>query len=220
MPRQAPDHDTRETEPPNFEFGQHAMGSITQLILEAQAGRRDAWDQVYAALYKELHQAAGIQIRRRWRAGGRSATSLINRTWLRLDQNALTLNSRQHLVALLSRAMRYALLDEARRLNTAMREEHFDQAEVDNAEEPAYDPELDQLVALDGALDALAAADPRLGQLVEMRYFAGMTEIEIANVLGVTDRTIRRAWRKARAFLAAHLDGAPGIGEVEQTALP
>lgn len=105
--------------------------------------------------------------------------------------------------------MRYAVLDEVRRLQTSKRAEHFHPDEIEHAPEPSHDPELDQLVAIDRALTDLATIDARLGQVVEMRYFAGMNEAEIAQVLGVTERTVRRDWRRARAFLAATLGDDP-----------
>ncbi|NNC25132.1 RNA polymerase subunit sigma, partial [Salinisphaera sp. USBA-960] len=79
-------------------------------------------------------------------------------------------------------------------------EESYLADKADPNYEPSYDPDLDQLLAIDRALEALSAVEPRLTQLVEMRYFAGMSDIEIGEVLGLTDRTIRRDWRKARAF--------------------
>ncbi|KRD31803.1 hypothetical protein ASE35_12540 [Lysobacter sp. Root916] len=197
---------TPDGSPSGFEFGCDTIDSVTQLILAAQNGQAGAWDRVYTLLYQELHKVAGLHLRRRWRGSERSPTSLINRTWLRLNQDEVTLNNRQHLLSVLSRAMRYAVLDEVRRLQASKRAEHYHPGEIDSVQEPSYDPELDQLVAIDRALTDLAAVDPRLGQVVEMRYFAGMSEGEIAQVLGVTERTVRRDWRKARAFLAASLD--------------
>lgn len=193
--------DMPDVDMPNLQKA--SIESATELIEAAQSGQPEAWNKVYELLYKELHGAARMQLRR-WGKGG-SATSLINRAWLRFDPDRLTLGSRQHLLGVLSRAMRYALLDEARRLTTTKRHAEMSSTE-DALDKVGYDPQLDELLALDHALDALTAADPRLGQLVEMRYFGGLSEIEIANALGLTDRTIRRDWRKARAFLAAQLD--------------
>lgn len=197
------DHSELTAGSAEFDFDRQTLESVTELIQAAQNGQAGAWDRVYALLYKELHKVAGLHLRRR--GGDRSPTSLINRTWLRLNQNEVTLNNRQHLLSVLSRAMRYAVLDEVRRLQTSKRAEHYHPDELEHAPEPSHDPELDQLVAIDRALTDLAVIDARLGQVVEMRYFAGMNEAEIAEVLGVTERTVRRDWRKARAFLAATL---------------
>ncbi|MEH6419800.1 ECF-type sigma factor [Pseudomonas sp. CGJS7] len=214
MTQESPSHDplAKPPAPDEFEFPEATLDSVTQLIVAAQNGQPGAWDRVYTLLYRDLHEAASLQIRRRWRRGNkRSPTSLINRTWLRLNQNKLTLNNRQHLLAVLSQAMRYALLDEVRRLKRLKYEESYLADKADPNYEPSYDPDLDQLLAIDRALEALSAVEPRLTQLVEMRYFAGMSDIEIGEVLGLTDRTIRRDWRKARAFLAAHLKTTPDL---------
>lgn len=198
-----------DTEPP--ELPTASIESVTELIEAAQSGRESAWNEVYNQLYAELHEAARQRIWRWWRHGERSPTSLINRAWLRFDQTRLTLQSRQHLLAVLSRAMRYALLDEARQLN--VRERHLEALAADAADGSATALPLDELLALDRALDALSAVDERLGQLAEMRYFAGMNNVEIAQAMGLTDRTVRRDWRRARAFLALQMDIVPAAAD-------
>ena len=183
-----------------------ALESITELILDAQKGRAGAWDKVYSALYQELHRLARMQIRQRWKGADRSPTSLINRTWLRLSQATFNINDRTHLISVLVHAMRYALIDETRRLLAEKRGDGFEAVMLDeNDSGLAYDARLEHLLAIDQALDRLAEADPRLGLLVELRYFGGMTDEEVAQALGVTDRTVRRDWRRARAFLSSNL---------------
>ncbi|MGO1071675.1 ECF-type sigma factor [Lysobacter sp. CA199] len=183
-----------------------ALDSITELIHQAQNGRAGAWDRVYAALYQELHRLARMQIRQRWKGGERSPTSLVNRTWLRLSQATFNVNDRAHLISVLVHAMRYALIDETRRLLTEKRGEGHQSVSLDEDDAGlAYDARLEQLLMIDQALDQLAAAEPRLGLLVELRYFGGMTDEEVAQALGVTDRTVRRDWRRARAFLSSTL---------------
>lgn len=186
-------------------------GLVTELIHSAQGGKLEDWNPVYAMLYAELREAARIQLLRHWRRGAPSPTSLISRAWMRFRQEGLALQDRQHLVAVLSRAMRYALLDEARRLHTVKRDEPVspDTPESSSERDPVHDPDLEQLLDLDRALDALSALDARMGKLVEMRYFGGMSDLEIGDALGLTDRTIRREWRKARAFLKARLQEGP-----------
>ena len=116
-----------------------------------------------------------------------------------------------HLVALVARAMRFVLLDEVRRALAEKRGEGMDLLPLDETTEPGQSPRLEQLLILDQALNDLANLDARLAQVVEMRYFGGLSELEIAGVLKVTERTVRRDWRKARAFLFSHL----GDGESE-----
>lgn len=212
------DQSAVNADPDAFEFDGAVLDSVTELIQAAQNGQPGAWDRVYSLLYKELHKVAGLHLRRRWRGGERSPTSLINRTWLRFNQDTVTLNDRQHLLSVLSRAMRYAVLDEVRRLQTSKRAEHYHPGELEAVQEPAYDPDLNQLIGIDRALTELSAIEPRLGQVVEMRYFAGMSDVEIATALGLTERTVRRDWRKARAFLAASLGGETSLAEPPDSA--
>lgn len=108
--------------------------------------------------------------------------------------------------------MRYALLDEVRRLKAMKRQPNLPALAGRAVHGMNHTPELDELLALDQALNFLTDADARLGQLVEMRYFSGMTESEIAHAMGVSDRTVQRDWRKARAFLVSRLDATTGTG--------
>lgn len=183
----------------------HALDSITRLIGDTRAGQPGAWDRIYALLYDDLHKVARSQIRRQRRGG--SPTSLISETWLRLADSTLTVNDRSHLITLMARAMRFVLLDETRRILTEKRGEGMELLPLEEAHEPASPSPLDQLLMLDQALDALERVDARLAEVVELRYFGGLTEVEVADVLGVTERTVRRDWRKARAFLHTQLGG-------------
>lgn len=183
------------------------LESVTQLISEAQDGRGDAWDRIYTLLYNDLHRVARSQIRQQQYGFARSPTSLISETWLRLASASLSVESRSHLIALIARAMRFVLLDEARRVLTEKRGEGIDFVALDEAVEPGQNSQLEQLLILDQALNELAAMDERLARVVELRYFGGLSELEIAEMLNVTERTVRRDWRKARAFLFSHLGG-------------
>ena len=190
------------------ELSDLAIASVTDLIGEVQRGDASAWHRIYSALYDELHQIARAQIRQHRRGPDSSPTSLISRTWLRLSQASLTLEDRNHLLGVLAQAMRYALLDETRRLLTEKRGVGLEAVTLDPTDPAlASDHNLEDLLAIDAALRELAAIDPRLGLLVELRYFGGMTEEETAQVLGVSDRTVRRDWRRARAFLSSNLGG-------------
>ncbi|MFC5594034.1 ECF-type sigma factor [Lysobacter niastensis] len=188
------------------------LESITELILEAQGGQADAWDRIYALLYNDLHQIARSQIRHQQRWGQGSPTSLVNETWLRLAGAKFTVEGRSHLVALIARTMRFVLLDEARRALSEKQGGGVDVLPLDEVREPSQYSQLEQLLILDQALNDLAKLDARLAQVVELRYFGGLSEVEIAEVLGVTERTVRRDWRKARAFLFSHLSGGDNQG--------
>jgi RNA polymerase sigma factor (TIGR02999 family) len=185
--------------------------SVTQLLGEVEKGQSGAWNRIYALLYRDLHQIARSQIRQQRRGHVRSPTSLISETWLKLASADFSVENRAHLVALVARAMRFVLLDEVRRALAEKRGEGMDLLPLDETTEPGQSSRLEQLLILDQALNDLAKLDPRLAQVVEMRYFGGLSELEIAEVLKVTERTVRRDWRKARAFLFSHL----GDGESE-----
>ncbi|MGH8079719.1 MAG: ECF-type sigma factor [Lysobacter sp.] len=199
-----------DADPDSSAISEAALESITELIGQAQGGRVAAWDQVYAVLYQELHQLARQQIRRHWPGPGHSPTSLVSRTWLRLSQSNLVYQSRDHLVGILVRAMRFALVDEARVSYAAKRRAATGETAIsyDPEADAVSMPEIENLLAINQALNTLAEADPRLGQVVEMRYFAGMNDAEIADVLGITPRTVHRDWVRARAYLSSVLDEA------------
>lgn len=182
--------------------------SVTQLLGAVESGQAGAWNRIYSLLYRDLHQIARSQIRQQRRGHMRSPTSLISETWLKLASADFSVENRAHLVALIARAMRFVLLDEVRRALAEKRGEGIDLLPLDETTEPAQGSRLEQLLILDEALNDLGKLDPRLAQVVEMRYFGGLSEHEIARVLKVTERTVRRDWRKARAFLFSHLGDA------------
>lgn len=185
--------------------------SVTQLLVDVESGRPEAWNRIYALLYRDLHQIARSQIRQQRRSHVRSPTSLISETWLKLAGADFNVENRAHLVALIARAMRFVLLDEVRRALAEKRGDGMDLLPLDEATEPGQSSRLEQLLVLDQALNDLARLDERLAQVVEMRYFGGLGEQEIADVLKVTERTVRRDWRKARAFLFSHLGDDEGV---------
>ncbi|MEQ1513940.1 MAG: ECF-type sigma factor [Lysobacteraceae bacterium] len=184
-----------------------SMDSVTELLADAQAGRDNAWDRIYAVLYDDLHRIAHSQIRQR-RFGRMSATSLVSEGWLRLASAQFSVDNRRHFMALVARAMRFVLMDEARKELADKRGDGQHAFSLEEGFDPGQDSTLAEMVALDAALTRLSRLDMRLAQLVEMRYFGGMDEDEIAASLGVTERTLRRDWRRARAFLLTQLEDA------------
>ena len=189
--------------------------SVTELLADAQAGRGGAWDRIYAVLYADLHRIAHAQIRQHT-LGRMSATSLVSEGWLRLAGAQFSVENRKHFMALVARAMRFVLMDEARKELAEKRGDGQRALSLEEGFDAGHDSALAEMVALDAALTRLSSLDVRLAQLVEMRYFGGMDEIEIAAALGVTDRTLRRDWRRARAFLLTQL-GEPQLEAPQQT---
>lgn len=184
--------------------------SITRLLIDAQAGEDGAWNRIYGLLYGDLHRIARAQLRQRT-SGRISATSLVSESWLRLSGAHFTVENRRHFTALVARAMRFVLMDEVRRDLAEKRGDGQRAMSLDEESDAAQDVALEEMIALDAALTRLSRLDVRLAQLVEMRYFGGLEESEIADVLGVTDRTLRRDWRKARAFLFTQLGELPEL---------
>ncbi|MCI1709601.1 MAG: ECF-type sigma factor [Chiayiivirga sp.] len=186
---------------------------FARLLADAEGGQAEAWNRIYALLYDDLHRIARSQIRRQ--SDPRlSPTSLISETWLKLSGAGLNVVSRRHLTALIARAMRFVLIDETRRSLSEAQQRKEGLSLSDGLPDTAAHAPLEQLLSLHQALDALAEIDRRLAGVVELRYFGGLSEREVAEVLGVTERTISRDWRKARAYLVTrlgHEGGAAGI---------
>lgn len=174
---------------------------ITLLLSELSRGRRDALDRLLPLIYDELralahHRLAG-------QAPGRTltTTSLVHEAYLKLfDQTALVWNDRRHFFAVAAKAMRQIVIDHARRRSARKRGGGVPAVELDPQVVGGPEPVPDVL-ALDDALRRLEELDPRLGRVVELRFFTGLTVEETADVLRLGVRTVKRDWRKARAFL-------------------
>lgn len=179
-------------------------GSITALLEEARQGHNNAWDQIYTLLYQDLRRIAKSQVRH---LGGNrmSPTSLVSETWLRLVRAELSATDRSHVIAMIAQAMRYVLVDQVRQQLSKKRGDGADLLTLSCAAEATTDVSVEQLLQIHQALHGLAKMSPRTAQVVELRYFGGMTETEIGHLLGVTERTVSREWRKARAYLQVHL---------------
>lgn len=186
------------------------MGEVTELIVAARGGDRQAADRLFAAVYADLHRIAERQVGR-WRGNGMQATSLVHEAYFRLARpDALQLTDREHFFAVAARAMRQLVVDHAR--HRAATKRGGGQL-VETLDDAQPDPESGQrdsdVLALDQALGHLAELDPDLTRLVEMRFFAGLDLAEIAEVTGRSERSLKRDWRRARAFLHAQLGGDP-----------
>ena len=181
-----------------------APDDITRLLVSLRDGQRDAWNELFPMVYEELRAIA----RRRIPAGGErtlSTTALVHEAYLKLfDHTHLTVNDRKHFYALAARAMRQILIDHARRRSTAKRGGGQVRIDLEDATIGVEDRAA-ELLALDQALKRLATLDERMAQVVELRFFGGLSVEETAEVLGVDPRTIKRDWRRARAVLHQEL---------------
>lgn len=178
---------------------------VTELIGRAGRGEKDAADRLFAAVYKDLHRVAERVLRRG--DGGMHTTSLVHDAYLKLRRpEALNQHDRQHFFAVAARAMRQIVIDHARERAAAKRGGEFDFSSLDSsAIQVAASGRSEQLLALDESLGRLAEVDPDLARLVELRFFAGLDLGELSRILDRSERSLKRDWRRARAFLLAEV---------------
>ncbi|MFG6465628.1 ECF-type sigma factor [Roseateles sp. BYS87W] len=184
------------------------MTALTALLQAAREGDAAAAEAVWPHVYPELRRIAHARLRGPG-APSLATEELLHEGFLRLAQAPhAPLADRHHFYALVSRTMRHIVIDHLRRRQAQARGGGWQALGWDTAAVDAAMPEADdtRLLALDAALDALAALEPQLAQVVELRFFGGYTEAEAANALALSERTLRRLWAKARAFLLVQLD--------------
>jgi RNA polymerase sigma factor (TIGR02999 family) len=174
---------------------------LTDLIHRAENGDADAADRLFTATYANLCKLA-----RRRLAGGRDTLldtgSLVHESYLRFAASgALNLEDRVHFLRWAGRVMRSVIVDFARRRTADRRGGGASHVALTTGLADDRTGSAEEILAVHEALDELAALDPRLAQVVELRYFGGLTEPEIAEALGVTDRTVRRDWQKGQLLL-------------------
>lgn len=175
----------------------HAPGHVTRLLSAARAGRQDALEQLIPMLYDELRELAGRELRREHGVRTLAPTDLVHEAYFKLARGELDAENRAHFLAIAARAMRQVLVEQARRRRAEKRGGGWAVTTLDDGH-GARDLDPEELIALDAALEQL---EERQRRVVELRYFGGLEEREIAGVLGVTERTVRRDWVKARAWL-------------------
>ena len=190
----------------------HALPPITRLLQQAAEGDRAALDQVYASLYPDLKRIARARLRQQGRGNDLGTTTLLHESFVRLVNAAeLRLVDRRHFFAYAARTMRNIIVDSARE-HLAQRRGGgvaHDTLGGDSALQVAGAGPSEELIRVSEALLALEAVDPELAQLVDMRYFGGYSESEIAELQEVSERTVRRRWDKARAWLYLALEDTP-----------
>jgi RNA polymerase sigma factor (TIGR02999 family) len=180
---------------------------ITRLLAAARGGDREALDRVFERVYHELERLARSQLRRARGWATLDTRALVHELYLKLSRTgSLTPTDRAHFFALAARAMRQVVLTEAERLRRQKRGGGVrPEPLTDDLAAPAV-WQGEQLVALDSALRELEKESPALARVVELRFFGGLTEAEIGAALDRSERSVRRDWRKARAFLQVELD--------------
>lgn len=182
------------------------MGQITLLLKRARTGDKDALDSIFELLQPELREVARRRLARHARDDGIGTTALVNECYLKLvERDSISTADRAHFVAYAASAMRSIIVDAARATQTERRGGDVQHVELDTAIIDSTGNPAGEIQDVHAALEELARVEPRLAQVVEMRYFAGFSDDEIAASLGLTDRTVRRDWAKARLLLAHSL---------------
>ena len=193
---------------------------ITRLLIEWRQGHEAARDALLPLVYDELRRIASRQMSRERDGHTLQPTALVHEAWMRLASAELDLKDRAHFLAIAARVMRQVLVQHARGVNAEKRGagvprvELRDDLDVADASASPFDCDL---LALDDALVKLAGHDERKNHIVELKYFGGMTDKEIADVLGVAVITVRRDLKVAHAFLHWQMTGSgsaePGASE-------
>jgi len=184
-------------------------GEVTQLLKAMHDGDSAAADRLLPLVYSELHRLAQAYLRRERPDHTLQATALINEAYVRLAGEDIDWSSRAQFIGLAAHVMRQVLVDYARKHNAARRAGGLQRVEMqDNL---AVSPErLEEVLYLNEAMAKLAEKNPRQARVVELRYFGGLSVEQIAGILGVAPRSVKRDWSLARIFLFHELNpGAP-----------
>ena len=178
-----------------------SQSSVTQLLREASSGNRQSLDQLLPLVYSELHGLADAFMRRERSNHTLQPTALVHEAYMRLvDQREVNWANRAHFMSIAAETMRRILVNHALAANAAKRGGKETRVSLDEALSFRNGEEID-LVLLDEALTTLAGFDPRQSQIVELRFFGGLTVKEVATVLDMSTATVEREWRTAKAWL-------------------
>jgi RNA polymerase sigma-70 factor, ECF subfamily len=177
---------------------------ITQLLTAWGKGDQQALDVLTPLVYDELHRLAGSYLRRERRGHTLQTSALVNEAFLRLIGQQVSWQNRAHFFGIAAQLMRRILVDYARGQRADKRGGEAVHLALDEALDEAAAQDAD-LIALDDALNSLAAFDPRQSRIVELRYFGGLTIAETAEVLGFGHTTVEQEWNLARAWLRREL---------------
>jgi len=188
-------------------------GDVTQLLVDWSHGDEEALARLTPLVYDELRRVAQRYLRRERRDHTLQATALVHEAFVRLiDQRQVHWRSTLHFTALAAQMMRRILIDHARSQRYAKRGGGAPKVSLDDAPPIAADS-TPELLEIDEALARLTDFDAQLGKIVELRFFGGLKNEEIAELLGLSVPTVTRRWRMAKAWLYRHLTGGDSDGE-------
>jgi RNA polymerase sigma factor (TIGR02999 family) len=184
-------------------------GEVTQLLADWRGGDAGAGDRIVELLYRELERMAGSYMRNERAGHTLEPAGLVNELYLRLIKSqSVPFQDRAHFFAVAARQLRRILIDYARKRKGRGDERYF--VTLSGLEESPAHMKADDLDALEQAMDALEKMDARAHKVVEMRFFAGLKEEEVADLLGMSRTTMKRDWQFARAFLISRMKGKAG----------
>ena len=179
---------------------------ITELLIAWSDGRREALDDLMPMIYADLRRLAAGYMQREPAGHALQPTALVSEAYLRLiDQRRVKWRNRAHFFGVAAGMMRRILVDHARRRRAERRGRDWNRVTLTGVDVAANEPNQLDVLALHEALERLAVFDPQQARIVELRYFAGLTIEETAEVVGVSDATVAREWTIAKAWLRANL---------------
>jgi len=182
-------------------------GEVTRLLGEISRGQSQAVNDLLPLVYDELHRLARSYFRRERGEHTLQPTALVHEAYLRLVDQRSPLESRGHFMAVAATQMRRVLLDYARKHHAARRGGDGQKILLEDTMAICEQRPVD-MILLNAALDRLAALDGKQAQLVELRFFGGLSVEETAEVMGTSPATVKRSWSSARAFLHREISGA------------
>jgi RNA polymerase sigma factor (TIGR02999 family) len=183
-------------------------GEVTLLLAEVKLGRKDALPRLLPLVYKELRRLAGHYLRDERIGHTLQPTALVHEAYLRLvGQDRADWRNRAQFMGVAAQLMRRILVDYARERAAAKRGGGAVRIDDEGFELAANAEQYEQVLAVDDALDRLSKLDPQQAQIVEMRYFGGLSVEEAAEALGISPRTVKRDWAMAKAWLRTQLSG-------------
>lgn len=187
-------------------MGDPDQGEVTQLLHEWSNGRQAALDDLLPLVYRELRAMASRRLRRERADHTMQATDLVHEAFLRLvGQHNANWNDRAHFFAIAAQAMRRVLVDHARKHSAEKRISPSQKVPLDSAPPLSSDPDV-SVLEVDQALERLFAEDERQARVVELRFFGGLTVAETATVLSISEATVAREWRMAKAWLRREIE--------------
>ena len=181
-------------------------GEVTRLLGRIERGQKEAINELLPLVYDELHRLARVYFRRERGEHTLQPTALVHEAYIRLVDQRAPLESRGHFLAVAATQMRRILLDYARKHRAARRGGDGQKVLLEDTMAISEEQPVD-MILLNGALEKLAALDPDQAQLVELRFFGGLSVEETAEVMGVSPATVKRSWSSARAFLHREITG-------------